>query len=221
MKLLIIEDSERLRRSLGQGLAREGFTVDTAADGEEGYAFAKAYAYDVIVLDLMLPKLPGLDLLKQLRHEGDNTSILILSAKDLVEDRVKGLEFGADDYLIKPFAFDELCARIRTIVRRQHDIKNPVIELGPLSIDTARCQVKCADKQIALTPLEYQILECLALRRGRVISKSLLHDWLYDSDAETSSNVIEALVSSLRKKLRVVGADQVVKTRRGFGYLVD
>jgi two-component system copper resistance phosphate regulon response regulator CusR len=226
MKLLLIEDSERLRRSLGRGLAREGFVVDTVVDGEEGYGFAKAYDYDVIVLDLMLPKLPGLDLLQRLRREGNRTSILILSAKDQVEDRVKGLESGADDYLIKPFAFDELCARIRSLGRRRHDIKNPIIELSThslsaLCVDTARCQVKCQDIVVALTPLEYQLLECLALRKGRVISKALLHDWLYDSSADASSNVIEALVSSLRKKLRSVDAEQVVKTRRGFGYLVE
>ncbi|MGD9365512.1 MAG: response regulator transcription factor [Desulfobacteraceae bacterium] len=221
MKLLLVEDSERLRRSLGRGLVREGFAVDMAADGEEGYGFANAYHYDVIVLDLMLPKLPGLDLLKQLRREGNQSSILILSAKDQVGDRVKGLELGADDYLIKPFAFDELCARIRTLGRRRHDIRNPIIQLGSICVDTARCQVKRNDKLLALTPLEYQLLECLALRRGRVISKELLRYWLYDSDAEASSNVIEALVSSLRKKLRSVGADQVVKTRRGFGYLVE
>lgn len=221
MKLLLIEDSKRLRRSLGQGLVREGFAVDLAADGEKGYGFANAYDYDVIVLDLMLPKLPGLDLLKQLRREGNQSSILILSARDQVGDRVKGLELGADDYLIKPFAFEELCARIRTLGRRQHDIKDPIIQLGSIYVDTARCQVKGNDKILALTPLEYQLLECLALRKGRIISKELLRDWLYNSDAEASSNVIEALVSSVRKKLRSVGADQVVKTRRGFGYLVE
>lgn len=221
MKLLLIEDSERLRRSLGRGLVREGFAVDLAADGEEGYAFTQSYTYDVIVLDLMLPKLPGLDLLKQLRREGNHTSILILSAMDQVEDRVKGLELGADDYLIKPFAFDELCARIRTLGRRRHDIKDPVIQLHSICVDTARCQVSWNDKPLALTPLEYQLLECLAMRRGRVVSKELLRDWLYDSDAEASSNVIEVLVSSLRKKLYTVGADKVVKTRRGFGYMVE
>jgi DNA-binding response OmpR family regulator len=200
---------------------REGFAVDMAADGQEGYEFTQTYNYDVIVLDLMLPKLPGLDLLKQLRCEGNQTSILILSAMDQVEDRVKGLELGADDYLIKPFAFDELCARIRTLGRRRHDIKDPIIQLDSICVNTASCQVKWNDKTLALTPLEYQLLECLAMRRGRVISKELLRDWLYDSDAESSSNVIEVLVSSLRKKLSAVGADKVVKTRRGFGYMVE
>ncbi|MCP4982857.1 MAG: response regulator transcription factor [Gammaproteobacteria bacterium] len=217
----MIEDSERLRRSLGLGLGREGFAVDMAADGEEGHLFARIYDYDVIILDLMLPKLPGLDLLQRLRREGNSSSILILSAKDQVEDRVKGLELGADDYFIKPFAFDELCARIRTLGRRRHAIKNPVVKLGTICVDTARREVSWNDRMLPLTPSEYLLLECLVLRKGRVISKKRLHYWLYDSDADASSNVIEVLMSSLRKKLRTVGAEDVVKTRRGFGYLVE
>jgi DNA-binding response OmpR family regulator len=220
MKILLIEDSERLRRSLTVGLSKEGFVVETAADGEEGYQLTRAYEFDVIVLDLMLPRMPGLDLLSQIRREGNNTSVLILSARDEISDRVDGLELGADDYLVKPFAFDELCARIRTLARRRYDAKNPEIRAGSVSVDTARRQCRTDDTVVELTPSEYQLLECLALRKGRVISKERLHQLLYDSASDTSSNVIEATMSTLRKKLRIAGAEEVVLTRRGFGYYV-
>lgn len=221
MKVLVIEDSERLRRSLDHGLRREGFTVDFAADGEEGYQYTQAYEYDVVVLDLMLPKLPGLDVLRRLRREGRNCAVLVLSAKDQIEDRVTGLELGADDYLVKPFAFDELCARIRALGRRHHDIKTPQIDLGSIHIDTSKREVGHDDQIIALTPSEYHLLECLALHRGRVMTKQRLREWLYDSNADASSNVVEVLMSSLRKKLRKVGVEEVVKTRHGFGYLIE
>lgn len=221
MKILVIEDSTRLRRSLEHGLRREGFDVDLAADGEVGYQYAKANEYDVLVLDLMLPKLPGLDVLQRLRREGRNCAVLILSAKDQIEDRVTGLEMGADDYLVKPFAFDELCARIRALGRRQQEIKIPDIDLGCIHIDTSKREVGCADQIIALTPSEYHLLECLATHRGVVMTKHRLREWLYDSNADASSNVVEVLVSSLRKKLRKVGAESVVKTRHGFGYLIE
>ncbi len=221
MKLLLVEDSDRLRRSLEQGLQREGFAVDAAVDGEQAYQFARIYDYDIVVLDLMLPKLPGLDLLKRLRRENIDSAVLILSAKDQVEDRVNGLELGADDYFIKPFAFAELCARLRTLARRQYTIRDPEIDLGSVRVDTARRQAKHGIRSLSLTPSEYQLLECLALRRGRVISKESLRDWLYDSDADVSSNVIEVMMSSLRKKLRDTGAGDIVQTRRGFGYLIE
>lgn len=221
MKVLVIEDSERLRRSLEHGLRHVGFVVDLAADGEEGLAFAQVNEYDVIVLDLMLPKLDGLSLLKALRLRGDRSGILVLSAKDQIEDRVRGLRLGADDYLVKPFAFDELCARIQTLGRRQHNVVDPVIELGLISIDTAKRRATSCGETLPLTPTEYELLECLALRRGRVVSKEQLRDWLYDSASETSSNVIEAVVSTLRKKLRWAIDADLIKTQRGFGYLIE
>ncbi len=137
MKVLLIEDSERLRRSLGHGLRKEGFAVDLAGDGCEGLLFAETYTYDVVILDLMLPGMDGLTLLQRLRTQGNDTHILILSAKDQVEDRVRGLRLGADDYLIKPFAFEELCARLHTLIRRRYDTKNPRIQLGPLVMNTS------------------------------------------------------------------------------------
>lgn len=221
MKLLVVEDSERLRRALLEGLRRCGFTVDVAADGQEGLAFAATNDYDVILLDLMLPRLDGLTLLRKLRDAGRQMQVLILSAKDHVEDRVKGLELGADDYLIKPFAFEELVARIKVLVRRRHEIKTPEIRVGQIAIDITGRRVLANGETVSLTPAEYNVLEYLALRHGHVISKSQLRDQLYDSDSLAESNVIEVLISNIRKKVRKTGVDDVIKTKRGFGYCVD
>jgi DNA-binding response OmpR family regulator len=221
MKLLVVEDSDRLRRSLGQGLQRAGFAVDLTADGREGLAYAEVNDYDVIILDLMLPQVDGLTVLKSLRRQGKNTHVLILSAKDQVQDRILGLELGADDYLIKPFSFDELCARVRALVRRRYESKNPVLRVGELEIDTARQQVSRSGEPLPLTPTEYSLFELLALRRGRVVSRDQILDHLYDSAVEVSSNVIEVLVCALRKKVQPEGAAPVIVTRRGRGYLIE
>ena len=221
MKLLIIEDSERLRRSLSEGLRRDGYVVDVAGDGREGLGFARVNDYDVIVLDLMLPKLDGLSLLRELRQSGDKTHVLVLSAKDQVQDRVVGLKLGADDYLVKPFSFDELCARVNALARRKHDVKSVLVEIGGITIDLSKRLACVEDDPIPLTPSEYLLLETLALRRGRVLSKDYLTDLLYNSAEEISSNVVEVLVSSLRKKLRGACNSDPIKTRRGFGYIIE
>ena len=219
MKVLVIEDSERLRRSLGHGLKRANFAVDFAADGVEGLGYLRAYEYDVVVLDLMLPGISGLDVLETIRKT-HQTHVLILSAKDQVEDRICGLEMGADDYLVKPFDFDELCARLHALIRRRYEQKKTRIEIGPVVIDTVRKQVERAGKLIHVTPSEYKLLHVLALRPGHIFSKSVLLDRLYPSDAEVSSNVVEVLVSSSRKKIQIPGEPPVIVTRRGYGYLV-
>lgn len=221
MKILIVEDSERLSRSLQRGLTKAGFAVDCALNGRDGLALAETYDYDVIVLDLMLPKLPGLDVLRQLRQQGRNSHILILSAKDRVEDRIAGLKAGADDYLVKPFSFDELCARIQALVRRNYVAKNPVLAVGPLRIDTAQRTVSRDGEDIHLTPSEYSLLEFLAYRPGRVVSQALLLEHLYSSDAEVTSNVIEVIISSMRRKIQRGDATPIIRTRRGFGYFVE
>ncbi|HEX5137095.1 MAG TPA: response regulator transcription factor [Planctomycetota bacterium] len=218
MKVLVIEDSERLQRSLLHGLKSSGFAVEVVGDGEEGLAYARHGVYDVIVLDLMLPKMDGLDVLRKLRASGCATHVLILSAKDQVEERVEGLHLGADDYLTKPFAFEELVARIRALVRRKFDAKDPVHRIGPLKVDTARRAVVQGAEEIALTPQEYAVLEYLAARRGRVVPKSELLDHLYAGDGAASENAVEVLVHQLRRKLP--GGD-LIQTRRGHGYLID
>ncbi len=221
MKLLVIEDSERLRRSLGHGLRRAGFAVDLTPDGREGLAYAEINDYDVIVLDLMLPGMDGLTLLRTLRQKGGKTHVLILSAKDQVQDRILGLELGADDYLVKPFAFEELCARIRALIRRRYETKSPSIHLGEVEIDMARQAVLVHGEPVALTPTEYALLELLALRRGRVVTREQILDRLYESEDEVASNVVEVLVCSLRKKIQPAGAPPVIVTRRGRGYLIE
>ncbi|RMF90665.1 MAG: DNA-binding response regulator [Nitrospinota bacterium] len=221
MKVLLIEDSERLRRSLGYGLRREGFTIDSAGDGYEGLLFAETYTYDVLILDLMLPGIDGLALLQRLRAQGNNTPVLILSAKDQVEDRVRGLHLGADDYLIKPFAFEELCARLRALVRRRYGTKNPYIQIGPLTINTNLRQVFHGNTPITLTRKEYMLLEYLALRRGRVFSSAQLCEYLYPHDVDINSNVIEVMIYNIRKKFRKHGVSSVIRTIRGHGYVID
>ena len=221
MKLLIVEDSERLRRSLELGLRRSGFAVHAAADGEEGLSYGLHGNYDVIVLDLMLPRLDGLSVLRKLRRAGNKAAVLILSAKDQVADRVRGLEFGADDYLVKPFAFDELCARVRALGRRRHDLRDPIVEVGHLTIDTARHRVKLCGREVELTPSEYAVLETLVLRRGRVVSKEELLDRLHTGGTYASTNAVEVVVCHLRRKIHVDAAPAVVETRRGYGYIVE
>jgi DNA-binding response OmpR family regulator len=221
MKVLIVEDSERLSRSLAQGLRKLGYTVDLTADGETGLDFAETYAYDVIVLDLMLPRLSGLEVLQRLRARGRGTHVLILSARDRVEDRVKGLRLGADDYLTKPFAFEELAARIQALVRRRYDTKSPLVRIGGLAIDTTSKQVSRGGRPLPLTPGEYRLLEFLAVQRGRVVSQERLLEHLHRSDTDVSSNVVEVLVSGLRRKIHAPGEPPILKTRRGFGYVVE
>ena len=221
MKLLLVEDSERLQRSLSIGLQQQGFTLDQAFDGEQALAFLACNEYDAIILDLMLPRLDGLGVLSKLRSDGKDVHVLILSANDQTEDRVRGLDLGADDYLVKPFAFDELVSRLRALSRRRSGIKNPRIDVAGVTIDSVARQVSFDDRQIPLTPNEFRLLEFLASRRGRVYSHDQLIDQLYDAGSYVTRNAVEAHVSSLRKRLRAAGAPKLVETRRGFGYLVE
>jgi len=221
MKLLLVEDSERLQRSLSTGLKKHGFAVDQAFDGEEALSYIAVNQYDAIILDLMLPKIDGLTVLTKLRSEGKDCHVLILSANDQTEDRVRGLDLGADDYLVKPFAFDELVSRLRALNRRRSGVKNPVIEIDGIKVDSVARQVLFDDKQISLTPHEYQLLEFLARRRGRVFSHDQLIDQLYDAGSYVTRNAVEAHVSALRKRLNSAGAPKLVQTRRGFGYLIE
>ncbi|HKH48742.1 MAG TPA: response regulator transcription factor [Thermoanaerobaculia bacterium] len=218
MRLLLIEDSERLRRSLARGLRKEAYAVDVAADGREGLWYASENVYDVIILDLMLPGIDGLTLLRTLRERGNSTYVLILSARDMVEDRVQGLSLGADDYLVKPFSFPELCARLNALVRRSYGSKTPELCVGNLTVDTRSHQVLQGGQALPFTLREYGLIELLARRSGKVVSRQELWDHLYELDSETASNVIEVMICSLRRKL---GPDaDLIKTRRGQGYVL-
>ena len=221
MKVLVVEDSKRLRHALGEGLRRSGFTIDLAQDGEEGLKFANAIEYDVIVLDIVMPKLDGLSLLKEIRKKQNPANVIILSAKDMVEDRVEGLELGADDYMVKPFSFDELVARIKTLGRRKYEHKSPVIEIGRVILDSSLREVRVNEELVQLTRSEYNILEQLMLRHGRVLSKVQLMEWISESNSSTTSNVVEVMVSSLRKKLEQFNIEGFIKTKRGFGYYIE
>lgn len=221
MKLLLIEDSHRLRHALGRGLRKMGYAIDMVGDGREGFDYGRFNEYDVIILDLMLPEMDGLTVLRKLRALGKDTHILILSAKDRIEDRVEGLELGADDYLVKPFSFDELCARIATLLRRRYQAKNPCLDLGPIMLDTAKRVATREGTTLELTPGEYSVLECLAMNRGRVISKERLQESIHDSDSYVNTNVVEVLVCNLRKKIGAKSGKKVVKTRRGYGYYIE
>lgn len=221
MKALIIEDFEPLRTSLSKGLQENGFAVDAAADGEEGLWYAKGGQYDAIILDLMLPKLDGLTLLKKLRDEGSQHPVLILTARGEISERVKGLDLGADDYLVKPFSFEELLARVRALLRRRYQERSPVIEVGGLRIDTAAQRVFRGAKEIRLTAREYALLEFLARRTGEVVSRVDIWEHLYDFDSDRMSNVVDVYVGYLRRKLDVPGRKSTIETLRGRGYRLE
>lgn len=221
MNILVVEDSTTLREAVKDGLTKLGYGVDAVGDGKEGLDYARFKEYDVIVLDLMLPIMDGLTVLSQLRALGKKTHVLILSAKDQVEDRVRGLQIGADDYMIKPFSFEELCARISTLIRRRYDAKNPLIAIGELTINTAVREVKNGDTVIPFTPGEYAIFEFLALNRGRTISAEQLLDASHKSDATPNENVVQVMVCNLRRKISDAGQTDIIRTKRGYGYYIE
>src|SRR3981189_2496498 len=194
MRLLLIEDSARLQSSVGRGLRKAGYAVDVSGDGEEGLWLAESNEYDAIILDLMLPKVDGLSLLRSLRRKQNGTHVLILTAKDTVENRVNGLQAGADDYLIKPFAFEELLARVQALCRRGYQRKNPRIAIGDLEIDTAARMVHRQGKAIDLTPREFMLLEYLTLRRGQVVSRAEIEAHIYPDAAELMSNTVDSAI---------------------------
>ncbi|MEW6325420.1 MAG: response regulator transcription factor [Nitrospirota bacterium] len=221
MRVLFIEDSERLQHSIGTGLRKAGFAVDAAGDGEQGLYLAEINSYDVILLDLMLPRVDGLTILKRLRDGGKDAHILILTARHTLEEKVKGLRLGADDYLTKPFAFDELLARIQALIRRRYQTKCPEIRIGDLHIDTNTGTVERNGRAITLSPKEYMLLEFLALRQGSLVSRSDIEAHIYDERVDPMSNVVDAAVCRLRKKINLPGCSNLIHTRRGLGYLLE
>jgi DNA-binding response OmpR family regulator len=221
MKILLVEDSQRLRMATADGLRRSGHAVDAVADGRDGLIHARTSAYDVIVLDLMLPVMDGLTVLRTLREKHVMTHVLILSARDRVEQRVEGLRAGADDYLIKPFAFDELLARIESLGRRAHGRKTSLIELGAVTLDLTAQRVTVNDAVVELTGREYAVLEYLALEAGRPATRAGIEEHIYDSAHAVWSNAVDSIVSALRRKLAAHGVHGLIQTRRGIGYEVS
>ena len=215
MRLLLIEDEPDLRGGLALALRRAGYSVDEAGDGEEGLFKAQETDYDAIVLDVMLPRLDGWEVLARLR-EKKTTPVLMLTARDRTADRVRGFDTGADDYLVKPFDLDELLARLRALIRRSAGQASPVLSLGDIRLDTRTRTVSRSGETVPLTAREYSVLEYLALHRGRVVSRTMLYDHLYDESGDTLSNLMDVLIYNLRTKL---GRD-LIETRRGHGYRI-
>jgi two-component system OmpR family response regulator len=216
MRLLVIEDEPDLLAGLVRALRKEDYAVDTANDGEEGFYKARSTDYDAIVLDVMLPRMDGWTLLTRLR-EIKATPVLMLTARDHLADRVRGLDIGADDYLVKPFDIPELLARLRAIIRRSAKQASAVIVIGEVLIDTAARTVTRAEALVPLTAREYVVLEFLALHRGVVVTRTVLYEHLFDEDEATLSNILDVHIFNLRKKL---GHDFIV-TRRGHGYCIE
>ncbi|MGA1237987.1 MAG: response regulator transcription factor [Limisphaerales bacterium] len=216
MRVLLVEDEVDLLDSLALALREAGYAVDTAEDGEEGLYKAQSWDYDLVVLDVMLPGLDGWEVLRRLR-EGKRTPVLMLTARDTVADRVRGLDTGADDYLTKPFDLDELLARVRALIRRGAGQASSRIELGDVVVDTASRLVWRGGEEVGLTAREYGLVEYLVLHRGNVVTRTELYEHLFDEDDSTMSNLLDVHVSNVRKKL---GHDFIV-TRRGHGYCVE
>jgi len=220
MRLLLIEDYRPLQKSLAKGLQEAGFAVDSTGDGQEGLWYAMSNDYDVIILDLMLPGMDGLSILKKLRAKGRQSHVLILTAKDTLEDRVTGLDLGADDYLVKPFEFRELLARIRALLRRSYRRKNPRIRIRDLRIDLTSQRVRRGRQEIQLTPREYALLEYLAMRAGEMVSRTDIWEHVYEFKSAASSNVVDVYIGYLRKKIERPGKPPLIHTVRGRGYLL-
>jgi DNA-binding response OmpR family regulator len=221
LRLLLVEDSPTLAEALVASLSREGYSCDHAADGVTAAAFLDGNDYDLVVLDWMLPRREGIDVLRELRRKGGRARVLMLSARDQIGDRVAALDAGADDYIVKPFALDELLARLRALARRPQDSGDAELLHGQLSIDLHARRARWNEQDLMLTPKEYGLLELLMRERGRVLSRQQIFDRLYESASESSDKVVEVIVSTLRSKLAAHGQAELIETRRGFGYVLD
>jgi two-component system copper resistance phosphate regulon response regulator CusR len=218
MRVLVVEDSDRLQRALVAGLRQHGFAVDAAADGRTGLERATRGSYDALVLDLWLPQLDGLDVLRRIRERRDDLPVLVLTARDAVADRVRGLDAGADDYLVKPFAFAELVARVRTLCRRRYGRRARMLEIADLAVDLSARLARRAGDLLDLTRGEFALLELLALHAGAVVSRREIEGSLYEEQRGPSSNVVDAAVCRLRRKVDRPGLEPLVHTHRGEGY---
>ncbi len=218
MRVLIVEDEEQLRTQLAARLRQESFAVDEAADGREGLFIGREYPIDVGVVDLGLPEISGIEMIRQLRALGKDFPILILTARDRWQDKVEGLDAGGDDYLVKPFHMEELIARIKALLRRAVGWTQSTVMFGPLMLDSLAQKVTMQGEPVELTAYEYRVLEYLIVRAGQVVSKAELTEHIYDQDFDRDSNVIEVFVGRLRRKLDPQNKLNIIETRRGRGY---
>jgi heavy metal response regulator len=220
MRILIVEDEKSLAEAIKKGLEEEDYAVDVAYNGEDGLFMAENEPSDLIILDIMLPIVDGMTILKKIRETGVKTPVLMLTAKDAITDKVSGLDSGADDYLTKPFHFEELLARIRVLLRRDSEVKTCVIQIGDLLIDMASHEVKRGGKEIVLSAREYALLELLAINRDKVLSRTYISEHIYDYDFDLDSNVIDVFVNRIRNKIDRESELKLIHTARGAGYML-
>jgi DNA-binding response OmpR family regulator len=220
MRILVIEDEKKVASFIKKGLEEEFFAVDVALNGKEGYDFALLEDYDLIILDVMLPFMDGFTVTKELRKKGNTTPILLLTVKETIQDKVTGLDSGADDYLTKPFAFEELLARIRALLRRKEQNKSTSLKAGNLVLDLQTHNVTIDEKEIILTPKEYSILEYLLRNKNRVVSRTKLVEHVYDYHFDTETNIIDVYINKLRSKINSDLSKPLIQTVRGAGYMI-
>ena len=220
MRILIVEDERRLSNIIKKGFVEDGFAVDQAYDGEEGQYLAEGEQYDLIVLDIMLPKMDGLQLCKELRKKNIKTPILMLTAKSTTEDKVAGLDSGADDYITKPFSFVEFRSRVHALIRRSHQETSPTLQIEDLEVDPLKHIVKRGEKTINLTPKEFAVLELLLRHRGEVVSRTMIIEHVWDYNFDGMSNVVDVFVVTLRKKIDSGSKRKLIQTIHGVGYKV-
>ena len=220
MKILVVEDEKDLNNIITKHLKKNNFSVDSVFNGEEALEYLEYGAYDLIVLDIMLPKINGYEVVKKLRENKNETAVLMLTARDSIEDKIKGLDLGADDYLIKPFDFGELLARIRALVRRKYGNTSNTMEIDDLCIDIAKKTVVRGGKNIELTGKEYEVLEYLIQNKGHVLSRDKIRDSVWDYGYEGESNIIDVLIKNIRKKIDIGNSKPLIHTKRGLGYVL-
>ena len=221
MKILIVEDEQKTGDYLKQGLSEAGFVADLARDGVDGLHLALTGDYDLVVLDVMLPRLDGWEVLREIRQKGKHLPVLFLTARDQVEDRVKGLEYGADDYLVKPFAFSEMLARVRALLRRGRTSEPELLQVADLELDLLRRRVTRAGRRIDLTAKEFALLELLLRRQGEVLPRSLIASQVWDMNFDSDTNVIEVAMRRLRAKIDDEFEPKLIRTVRGMGYVLE
>ena len=220
MKILLVEDEIDLNNVVTKYLKKNGYSIDSIFDGEEALDYLRYGEYDLVILDIMMPKVNGFEVIKELRNNGDNTAILMLTARDSADDKVKWLDLGADDYIVKPFDFNELLARIRAVVRRKYGNSSNRLVIGDLILDTSEKSVTRAGKQIELTGKEYEVLEYLMQSKNRILSRDQIKEHVWDFDYEGDSNIIDVLIKNIRKKIDVEDGKKIIYTKRGLGYVI-
>ena len=220
MKILVVEDEKDLNRVITKHLKKNNYSVDSCFDGEEALDYISYGEYDLIITDIMMPKIDGYGLIKQLRNDKNSTPVIMLTAKDSLDDKILGLDSGADDYIVKPFEFDELLARIRVLMRRNYGFATNIIQVDDVVLDISKKQVTRSSESIVLTGKEYEVLEYLVQSKNRILSRDQIKEHVWDYDYEGDSNIIDVLIKNIRKKIDVENGKQIIYTNRGLGYVV-